>query len=463
MSSSNNKPEKMVLIDKSSDDSDQHKSKLHDNKCFQGNLLLIVFVLDMADLFADWLLFRDVYTIKEGLVYGPPPETLTYALLTFSVVGTVTFTFEVVNLVKEVCHRRPWINPDLVSAICIWAEDIPQLVVSLRIMICREEAISYFQLVKAVVIMIGVIIRIIFCLVLYCNVESLLDIKKPSWDGCLKVTYRFLIMLGLLLVFCCSVALFFFTQFERKDDGGIQFTVPKSMFEGKYDEERYFQNVSMYLHHPLINFDDGSLPHRENVGWIRLISIYDVREKGEEIFKIDFDEETKTKMIIWQSNSNNTLQLKECYTIDRKAKSLTSVTNCDQDFIPEPKMSMVFKFVFEEKEIPTLIFGDIKFNCKVERNRVCLTPLITFVTRVSEYSPSVTQQHAIIHYYRTKSDVPQNSHLLKTGLGNEARFYRNDLDLIDIATVWKTGFGSCESTGSLAPHISTDLQVQCDV
>lgn len=455
--------EKMVLIDKNTNESGDivktKRFKLHKSTFVKLCLLTALFVLDVADLLADWLLFRDVYTIDEGLVYGPPPESLTYAFLAFSVFGTVTFTFEVINFGKEIFFQKPWMNPDLISAVCVWIEDIPQLVISLQIMVCREEAISYFQLVKAAVIVMGVAVRITLCLILYCNHDT--EMKQRTFETCQHVIFRCFIMAGLFVVFSCSLTLFFFTQFEREDDGSIQFNLPKSMFEGKYDDERYFQNVSMYMHHPLINFNESDR-NRDDVGWIRLISIYDVREKKEEIFKIDFDEASKTKMVIWQTNPNKTLVIKECYTLDRTAKLVTTESDCT-NLIPGPKTSMIFKFVFEEKEIPNLIFGDIKFSCKVEENGVCQTPTITFVTRVSEYSKSTTQQHAIIHYYRTKRDVSQDDHLLKTGPANQTRFYRNELDLIDISNVWKTGFGSCESTGSLAPHISSEVNVECNV
>ena len=63
---------------------------------------LVILGLDLADLFSDWLLFVDVYLTEEGLVYGPPEAAATYCLLAFSIIGTVTFVFEAVNLWWEV-------------------------------------------------------------------------------------------------------------------------------------------------------------------------------------------------------------------------------------------------------------------------------------------------------------------------------------------------------------------------
>lgn len=116
---------------------------------------LAILALDFADLISDWLLFVDVILTREGLVYGPPENAAIYALLAFSIVGTVTFIFEAVNLWWEVFRYNPWLDADLVSAVIIWIEDLPQIAINVYIAMCREDPISIFQLSKASVILIG--------------------------------------------------------------------------------------------------------------------------------------------------------------------------------------------------------------------------------------------------------------------------------------------------------------------
>lgn len=436
-----------------------HCARLRNNFCFKTVVFTAVMALNAVDMIADWLLFRDVFETQEGLVYGPPDKAITYSLLTFSILGTLTFLFEVANLWWEIYRQNPWINSDFASAIVIWIEDIPQIIINLFIALCREEAISYFQLVKASVIIASVIIRIIVSLVQYCSKKNLAELKEHTKTSCRHVTYRFMIMIGLIGIFSCSIAVFFLTQFERTEDGKIKFNLPKTAFEGLYDEERYFKNVSMYFHHPLIDFGNGNLDD-DDVNWIRLISLYDVREKNKEVFKLEYDQ-TKTKIVIWQTNSGGTLVINDCYTLDRTAKTVTQGSSC-ASHISGQKSAFIFEFEFIKKKIPNLIFGDVRFNIIVKENGLCHPPSTSLVTKLRDRRDKSTNQiHPVIHYYRT-NNVNEDHHLLWTSATNGARFYRNKADLIDIATVWRTGFAYCDSTGSLAPHLYTGISVNCN-
>ena len=116
---------------------------------------LVIFGLDLADLFSDWLLYVDVSLAEEGLVYGPPGDAAINALLAFSIIGSVTFLFEAVNLWWEVFRNNPWLDTDLVSAVIIWIEDLPQISINVYIAMCREDPISVFQLSKASIVLLG--------------------------------------------------------------------------------------------------------------------------------------------------------------------------------------------------------------------------------------------------------------------------------------------------------------------
>lgn len=424
-------------------------------KCF---VFLIVFGLDATDLICDWLLFKDVFLTEEGLVYGPPEPAITWSLLAFSILGTFTFIFEISNLWWEVFRENPWIDSDMASAITIWVEDVPQIALNVAIVVCREEAISYLQLVKASVMIFGICIRIIVSLVRYCSKTNLAKTKKKTKWARTHVAYRVFIMFGLILIFAGSVTVFFCTQFERSLDGEIKFNIPRTLFEGKYDDERYFDNVSMYFNHPVIDFESSI----EKANWIRLITLYDVREKESEIFKIEYDENSKTKLIIWQTGSSQLLVAKECYTMDKTAKTVTRKTGaCNSNFITGNRVKFIFKFTFIKPNVPNLIFGDIKFNTKVnETNKACHDPDISIFDDIRNRKVGAVT-HPVIHYYRTQSTASQDHHTIWT-TGQSARFFRVKSDLIDITTVWKTGFGYCESSGSLAPHHKTDIGVDCD-
>lgn len=424
---------------------------------FKCIVFLAVSALNSADLVCDWLLFKDVIMIQEGLVYGPPEPAITWCLLAFSILGTFTFVFEIVNLWWEVFRENPWIDSDLASAITIWIEDVPQIALNVAIVVCREEAISYFQLVKASVLIFGICIRLIVSFVRYCSKDNLAKTRKNTKWAHQHIAYRVFIMFGLIIIFSGSVTVFLCTQFERSLDGNIKFNIPHTLFEEKYDDERYFDNVSMYFNHPFIDFSTD----KDDANWVRLITLYDVREKETEIFKIEYDKNTKTKFIIWQTGRSGSFDAKECYTIDKTAKSLTKGVGTCATFISGNKESFIFRFNFIQRKIPDLIFGDIEFNSKFKNGTTaCQDPDVSIVTDLSRRQVG-TAIHPVIHYYRTRSTVTQEHHTIWT-TGNSARFFKNQ-DLIDITSVWKTGFGYCESSGSLAPHLMSGISVNCTI
>jgi hypothetical protein len=214
---------------------------------FKCIVFLAVSALNSADLVCDWLLFKDVIMTQEGLVYGPPEPVITWCLLAFSILGTFTFVFEIVNLWWEVFRENPWIDSDLASAITIWIEDVPQIALNVAIVVCREEAISYFQLVKASVLIFGICIRLIVSFVRYCSKDNLAKTRKNTKWAHQHIAYRVFIMFGLIIIFFGSVTVFLCTQFERSLDGNIKFNIPHTLFEEKYDDERYFDSTSARL------------------------------------------------------------------------------------------------------------------------------------------------------------------------------------------------------------------------
>jgi len=111
--------------------------------------------LELVDLITDWLVYFDVKLMEKGLVFGPPGDAVIYGLLVFSVIGTLTFFFEIFNLWLKMFRLNAWVNTDLVSAVIIWIEDLPQISINLYIAHCREDPSSGFQLFKAAVVLFG--------------------------------------------------------------------------------------------------------------------------------------------------------------------------------------------------------------------------------------------------------------------------------------------------------------------
>ena len=434
--------------------------KLHNSFKFKVFVFLLVLCLDAVDLVSDWLLYRDVAMTKEGLVYGPPEDILTWSLLAFSIVGSLTFTFEVINLWWEIFRNNPWIDSDLMSAVNTWIEDVPQIVISIFIAACREEAISYFQLVKASVVIVGAIIRIIVTLIRYCSKRALCELHTAGKNARNRrhVIYRVFIMLGLIVTLGGAITVFMFTQSERNPDGSINFKVPHSVIIGEYDDEKYFHNVSIFFSHPVFDKKPNTGIQEQNINWIRMASIYNIRDTYKDgVFRVKFDDTTFQKFTLSLSDKQGAAISEECFSFNSGTGVLTPKTNCNTFLPAGPKIEeFIFKFHFREPEVPSLIFGDIKYRVLVKENNACHDP----DTPISDTGTDRLShlKNAALHYYRTKAGVPDDKHLLYTG-GN-INFYNSD-SLINIEEVWKTGFASCKSTGSLAPHADSSIDVSC--
>lgn len=428
---------------------------------FQIILFSCVLLFDVADMFSDWSLFCDVIKIKSGLVFGPPETEIIYALLCFSVLGTITFSVEIVNVWLEIFYHQPLIDPELVCMCTIWIEDVPQIIINIFIALCREYAISYYQVVKAVVIILGSLTRVLMALVRFVDRQNDDETEdKPPKNGLRHLFYRVFIMLGLILLFFSSIAICFLTLFEHTPDGYIKFGTPKGLYHGKYDSEKFFNNVSVYLNLPILEFDNAT--DNFNINWIRLTSIYNIMEKKNETFKLSYDNSTKSKFVLWHSGLTNQsiLEAKECFHFNSNNKTLLKgPSDCANFLRNESTNSVIIQFILIPEQIPQLAFGDIHYNIRFQDQNGCHNvipqPVSDIIDRIDG-----GDYHPVIHYFRTNYNVSQTNHLVWESATNP-RFYHQKTDLTDITSVWKTGFAFCESTGSLAPHQDSSIDVNC--
>lgn len=433
--------------------------RVQDKLSFKLFLFLMTFGLDFLDFLVDWLFFRDIYGIKPGLVYGPLENSIVYSSLFFAIIGTMAIIFEIANIGKELFFEPAWINPDIVSCLFLWVEDIPQLIIGVRIAFCREEAVSLFQVIKASALLYGIAVRITLLSLRYFSkkgIDALQGLRK-GW----KYAVKFLFLSGMAFIMIGSLAVFILTLFEREPNENIRFNHPKSMFEEEYNEARYFDNVSIFFNHPI--FDVNMYNETKRVHFMRLLSIYEIRSKKSALFKISYDEMTRTKFVIWQEDKNRHLKAAACYRINPLRGTVTyQQHNCEHFLSNDQEVSFIFKFKFIPSSIPERRFGDIQYNVLMNELGTCHGPDVDIVTKIENHKGEGHYKSAVIHYYRHKAGAGQKLHLI-VGDNNVARFYMYDEDLTDITSVWRTGFSFCKSTGNLAPDIRKDIKVECNV
>ena len=255
-------------------------------------------------------------------------------------------------------------------------------------------------------------------------------------------------MIGLIITICGAITVFLFTQSEQSPDGSLDFKTPDTLLEGKYDDAKYFKNVSIYFSHP--EFQDKTDSNEVNL--IRLLKINEVRNSNTDQTVRMFYKKLTNSSDAHVAILVGTNRI-ECFTFNYSDPGrVTMVSDCD-DIRNNAIGQWIFQFHFKHPSVPSLVFGDIKYNVKAKfANGTCQN---TGIIINSEFgSQTDAQVSPVLHYFRKREATPEENHVF------ENRFYKQ-ADLVDISKVWKTGFTYCKSSGSLAPHFDDSIPVPC--
>ncbi|KAH3863859.1 uncharacterized protein LOC127866681 [Dreissena polymorpha] len=418
-------------------------------KWLKRTFLVFLLFVHIINIGCVWWLFSNVKVAREGLVFGPPKDSVIKALLAFSIIGALFSLLEIISDRFLVFSKNQYAEP--LSAITMWFAEIPQLALNIVIVACREEAISYLQLAKVSVMFVIVVIRFIWTVYgLY------MDWKHGRWSSegldyddvdCKMRLFDFVVgmkITGLVVVLICAIVIFILTQTERNPDGSLALKVPHSILEGDYDEEKYFANVSIYFSHSLLDYETN--PSFDSKNLLRLMTIYEIKNTTtDRTVNIKYDS-TLTHFLVQVDGEN-----RECFTVNNITNTVTIKTSC-ASHVPMPAGQFAFKFHFIEPSFPTLLFGDITYNIKLGRN--CEAEEISVVNNLTAHVADPAT--VFLRYYRTKLNVMEDNHILKKSPTSH-KFYRHS-DLINIEDIWRL---HCESTGSQAPHRDESLDV-CD-
>lgn len=407
---------------------------IHDlrrNRCCQFLVFFIILAIDLADMINDWLLYHDMSVQKQGLVFGPLDSKLLHALLGFSIIGVITFILELVFLGREIFtpDKKPWLDIDYLSAIVIWAEEVPQITLSVIIASCREEGISIFQISKASVVIFGCCFRLLIAIIRYCRRK-----RRGKYEN--KKQFKFcsgILMAGLILSLIGSALVFIFSHVLRDGDK-ILFQEPTDFMKMKQDTSKYYPGVSIFLDGNQIRDDNNQ--SRVQDEWIKLVDLTDLDNNMKSAQKIKFNKKGNLKMQIQTVLSRESSPLRpkktECYSLADKW-FISNTTQCTDLFDPnEPSSEIVvyFDFIPQSRQF---IMGEIKFNTLTD----CL-------------DKDASQKQSLMRYFKTKT---LNADMF-------TKFYKSG-DLIPIKEAWETGFVGCESSGAESPHLDNNIHVDC--
>lgn len=428
--------------------------------CLYGFVFISIFVLDIAEITNDCLLFIDVSFMEEGLVYGPLSPTLIMALLLTTAIGSLAIVFELLNITRDVCSGQPWVDLDLDSALVVWCNEIPTLSVTFTISICHSEPISYFQLIKCLIVIASVILRIVVPLIrLYLERG-----EEPATKPFRKSIYKFVTTVGLCLALCGAVTIFTFTHVIALDERQFKFKMPHEIWAGKSSFEEYFEDVGIYLNHrDFKTFEDDEI-------WLKLANIDEFYGDESISVKVTYTLQSDKKIKKLAVNSYNSSQerFRECYELAKTedgAYQYSYINNCTFSFITsrEYPEKLLFKFVFHPPR-RYLLLGDILFHVKYMKNSVCynITGNNTYLYEEIRNQPTVIGQ---ILYMKQETKLRASHRLVHRNISSNASesnsLYEANHYMKTAEEIWKTGVYGCECSGKHGPTTDENITLAC--
>lgn len=168
--------------------------------CRHWVVLLVVFFLEVIDLSCDWLFYTEVkdstepYVINNGYLH--------WTILVVASLGSLTFIFEVWNLVTEMfTDRGLCVSPDTVSMVSTWVEDVPQIAVALVIAVNTQGVVHWVQYIKAAWSLLEAGVRALGQCVFCCRLSN----RQNRSTDCLVSLSKFLAQ---IVVLGCSIGIF---------------------------------------------------------------------------------------------------------------------------------------------------------------------------------------------------------------------------------------------------------------
>lgn len=426
--------------------------------CF---VFISILTLDLAECTNDWLLLKDVLFLEQGLVFGPLKRMVVMILALACAIGSLAIVFEILNISREFLTGKPWVDLDLCSAIVVWLNEVPTLAVNFVISLCHNEPVSYFQLTKALIVILSVILRVIVPLVrTFLQKKEIAD-SVPKFR---KSVYKCFNTIGLCLVLCGASSVFIFLHVVAAEEGKFRFRMPDEIWGGQLAYDRYFKDVAIYYRHKGIVSEDG-----EDY-WLRLANIEEFLAEDTINVKVAMTKRDSVfQKIVVNSYNFTDERYRECYTYEHAnaGRYQYTIKPCVFDFIPpnSPQEQIIFRFDFKKPQ-NRLILGDILYNAKFHRQNVCYnlignnTDLLLNQTNTGK----PTQIGSLLYLKSSLHLVSTYRLVLSSATTNQTTvpgLYNTNHTLLGADDIWHTGLYGCECTGKDGPSFHANVHLTC--
>lgn len=130
--------------------------------------VIVLFSMELIDLILDWDFFAEVCKTDQEPMRSE--NVLKYSILSFAIVGSLTFILQVVAMIYDYREDNSHLTYiTTVTFISTWIEDIPQISMAVRVSVISSEIISNVQFAKAIYAIIEAALHIIFAIKELCT------------------------------------------------------------------------------------------------------------------------------------------------------------------------------------------------------------------------------------------------------------------------------------------------------
>ena len=419
--------------------------------------LLVFFIKETVDTTLDWLLFNELNTQDEGLVFGAVDSWLLYVLFTFCCIGTVLTLLDISNRVHELRTGSPFLHTYIPEILTALLEDIPQLALGFYILKCRGQMINSLARVKAVFLLVG------SALYLLCTSITLV-VKLSNNDG-IGSFLKFVLFLLCAGITSLSICILWSTSGEI----GYAAFDPFDILKNKTKRDIYFSRVGIYINTGGLQIDDLS----NRTKWIKFFEINDILGNDDISVQIITDPvHVRLKTMYGRIQKNDT---DICYRVNGTFEDEILFTEA-ADCALSNGTTWYYRFKYIHPSMRHLL-GDIQYNVRKTETGSCDNIAGDRIPDL-KYFRVLWNQNLIGHLYGPTSHYSlewnSNSSLWeRVYLYQKAYKWYYAWALGDIEYVWRTGSleherrndeskkrPRCVNT-NVSPHPNLGITVPC--
>ena len=431
-----------------------------------------LFVKEVVDCTLDWLLYRELSMVEQGLVVGPVNTFLLHCLFFFCCTGTVFSFIDIANKICDLCTGDSFVNIGYTELCVILLEDTPQLIIGLSILICSGETANVFTMLKALILVVGPVVAFF---IYYGDAEMNKKLQDTKKKKCVELMIIMEYFLALLAGATLAVTLarsrktnnqghavngsyyvqsnnfnitFNSSKYDENSEPNSEFYL-SDLLENDSKRDQFFSNVGIYG-------GTSDLPFRSDdftsMRWMQFFGINDIRQHGEINMQVMVDLNHVKIQVYYsgmQRNATNT-----CYHWNRTHDIYSNETN-------NCTISNGSALYYHFKHVPPnsiYRLGDIQYNIRKAQIPFCNDTTLYWIPNL---------RYLRLHAKVTR-DVLEHLHGIFSENETSYKFYRVD-DFVNVDNVWRWGLktfdghADCGETGSLSPHFNPDIPVPCQI